>query len=81
MLGDFLPASSARRSSVCVSRLRKRVRSCGLVGLGEGRVERGQHLALLDDLAGLHVDALDDRGLQRLHHDVLLRIDQAAVAR
>jgi hypothetical protein len=50
-----------------------------LVGLHEGRVQRGQAIALLHDLADAHVHALDHRRLQRLHHHVGQRIDQPAL--
>ena len=50
---------------------------CG-VGLGEGRIQFGQHLPCLDDIAGVHIDLPHDRPVQRLHIERALRRHQPA---
>ena len=41
-----------------------------MVGLRDGRIKCGQHLAAVDDLADLHLDLADDRGLERLNNQL-----------
>ncbi len=52
----------------------------GDVGGGEGRVEGSQHLAGLDPLALVHIDAFDDRRIERLNDDRPLGRDDHAAA-
>ena len=39
------------------------------VRLGEGRIERGEHVALAHDVAGPHAQLANDGGGERLHDD------------
>ncbi len=50
-----------------------------LIGVGKGRVEGGQHLVLLDLLSDFDGDGADDRGFQRLHHDLAIAGGQFAI--
>jgi hypothetical protein len=51
----------------------------GLVGLGEGRVEGGQHLTGADPVAHPDGDPAHDRGFERLNDDLALGRDQPTV--
>ncbi len=51
------------------------------VGAGEGRIERGQHLALLHHVAHLDRDGPDDGLVERLHVERALGRDHLAVGR
>ena len=52
-----------------------------VIRLGECRVERRQQVAAVDPIAGLDMDLADNRGFQRLHHEIGAHGDQLALGR